>query len=93
MKSNTQVSPKLSESNSAFCGVKTGGTSFTCCPYDKGFLKYIKEAFKTLAKHNPEVIMVDDDLRLAARGLHGGCACPLHLEKISETVGKKLLKL
>lgn len=70
----------------------TDGTSVsTVCPYDEGFKKYIYDALKTIAKCNPGYIMIDDDLRLIFREGEG-CACPLHLKRISEIYGKTLTR-
>lgn len=69
-----------------YVNLRDGNSGFTCCPYDEGFKEYIKNAMKTVASHRPKVIMVDDDFRLMGRN-GGGCACPIHLEKLSEKIG------
>lgn len=68
-----------------------GTPSFSICPYDEGFRKYIKEAFAELAKRKPSSIMVDDDFRLFARS-NPSCACPLHMDAISKRYGKKITR-
>lgn len=53
------------------------------CPYDKDFQNYIYNVLRTITMHNPDHIMIDDDLRLIGRD-GGGCACPLHLKRLNE---------
>lgn len=52
------------------------------CPYDDGFKEYIYDALRTIALHNPDHIMIDDDFRLIFRG-GNGCACPLHMKRFN----------
>lgn len=69
----------------------------SACPMDKGFQKYIYGALVTLAKANPECIMIDDDFRtIWFKG--EGCSCPLHMElfnKMAKTslTDRKLWKI
>lgn len=56
------------------------------CPYDDGFKEYIYHAMRTIAQHNPDCIMLDDDFRLIGRN-GSGCACPLHMKLFNEIVG------
>lgn len=59
------------------------------CPYDEGFREYIYKAMQTIASHNPDHIMLDDDFRLLQqRGL--GCTCPLHMKRFNELAGTSL---
>ncbi len=59
------------------------------CPCDSGFLDYIYKAMATIAKYEPEHIMIDDDLRtIWFKG--EGCACPLHLEMFNKCAGTSL---
>lgn len=78
---------KLS-SPSAFQKVITtsdGEQKEVVCPYDKDFQNYIYKTLRTIALHSPDAIMIDDDLRLIARGSHDfGCCCPLHLKRFNE---------
>ena len=54
-----------------------------CCPYDEEFQQHFYPQMRTLAMHEPAVIMLDDDFRLMYR--YGkGCACPLHLKEVSK---------
>ncbi|MBQ3596549.1 MAG: hypothetical protein II988_01890 [Clostridia bacterium] len=64
----------------------------TCCPLDQNFKDYMKEQMKELAKHNPEIIMLDDDIGLLYRGNTRGCSCPLHLAKVNERLGTNLTR-
>ena len=74
-----------------YTGLTNGAEKFTVCPYDKGFREYIYNSFKTLAAHKPKVIMVDDDFRLIERDGRG-CACPLHLKRLSDIVGENITR-
>ena len=66
-------------------GVKTR----VCCPCDEGFREYIYNVMATIAKCNPECIMIDDDFRLIwYKG--EGCACPLHMERFNKRAGTSL---
>lgn len=69
-----------------YVGIQDGSEPAVCCPYDKGFLEYIKKSLKTIASYSPCHIMVDDDLRLMS-GRQRGCACPLHMEKFNSILG------
>ncbi|MBE7084290.1 MAG: hypothetical protein E7373_06805 [Clostridiales bacterium] len=71
-----------------YVGLTTGKNSNVYCPYDDGFREYIYEQAKTLAKHNPKEIMLDDDFRLL-RG-ECGCACALHRKAFQEKTGEKV---
>ena len=70
----------------------TDGTrTETVCPYDKGFLEYIRNALRTIASHHPDHIMIDDDLRLMARSA-GGCYCSLHEVRMRELTGEAMTR-
>ena len=58
------------------------------CPLDKNFKKYIAEFIADLARLNPDIIMLDDDFRLSQHGENLCCACSLHIERISQILGK-----
>ena len=58
-----------------------------CCPYDEGYRKYLKEVGASLAKHEPAVIMLDDDFRLISFREGMGCACPLHMAEFNKRAG------
>ncbi len=63
------------------CDLETGveaGDSF--CPLDPEFRSIYTENLVKLAKTHPDLIMIDDDLRMAAHGpVAIGCACPRHM--------------
>ena len=66
-----------------------GKTRDSVCPLDKGFHEYIYKVMQTLARENPECIMVDDDFRtIWFKG--EGCACPLHMARFNEKAGTNL---
>lgn len=68
----------------------TDGTETdTVCPYDENFRKFFRNQMKTLASHRPDIIMVDDDLRLMNRDGFG-CACPLHMAEFNRRAGTNL---
>lgn len=66
-----------------------GGTYDTVCPYDDAFCDHMRHSFSVIAAHKPEVIMVDDDLRLIQRS-GKGCACPKHLKEFEKLYGAPL---
>ena len=70
-----------------YVGLNNGLEANVCCPYDEGFRDHMRSVFSTLAKANPKVIMVDDDLRLMARP-QKGCCCPFHVKAFNEKSGK-----
>ena len=74
-----------------FVGVMDGVSPEVCCPLDKGFQAYIRDAAATFARLNPDHIMLDDDFRLMERKGRG-CACPLHLKKFAELSGKTVTR-
>lgn len=75
-----------------FTNLTDGEQPAIVCPYDEGFREYLYNAFVTITKCNPDMIMVDDDFRLL---IHGGkgCACPLHMKRFNELMGTKLSRV
>ena len=66
-----------------------GKTRDSVCPYDEGFREYIYNVMQTIARENPECIMVDDDFRtIWFKG--EGCACPLHMARFNALAGTDL---
>jgi len=63
----------------------------TCCPLDTGFQKYIKGQMRTLAKHSPSVVMIDDDVGLVYRDVKG-CACPIHMAEFNRRAGTNMTR-
>lgn len=81
----------VTKSFEQYLGRSTGEVREIYCPYDEGFRAHFKEAFATLAKHAPKVIMVDDDFRLM-QGPGRGCACKLHMARFNELTGKNMTR-
>lgn len=59
-----------------------------CCPLHSGVIEYMKDICRKAAMLKPSHIMIDDDFRIYTPP--SGCLCPLHLEKISEKLGRKI---
>ena len=74
-----------------YVNLSDGAVTYTTCPYDAGFLDYLYDAIRTVAKHAPTHIMIDDDLRLIHRK-GGGCACPLHMKRLGELAGNPITR-
>ncbi len=61
----------------------------SACPLDKNFLEFAGKYIIELAKVGPDMILFDDDFRIAySNGL--SCACKNHLARISEIVGESV---
>lgn len=59
------------------------------CPEDPKYTEMFCEQMRKIAKVNPDLIMLDDDLCLSVRpGI--GCFCDRHMELLEEKVGHKL---
>lgn len=55
------------------------------CPLDPGFRTVFVRNLTKLATTRPDLIMIDDDLRLAGHGpVAVGCACPRHMALFNE---------
>lgn len=63
--------------------LNNGNRETICCPYDDDFCEYIRYTMRHLASLNPDIIMVDDDLRLIFRQ-GNGCACEMHMEAFNK---------
>ena len=74
-----------------YVGLNNGEETTICCPYDEDFREHFKGVMSILASHKPKVIMVDDDFRLMARA-EKGCACPMHLKRVSEIIGEDITR-
>ncbi len=61
--------------------LETGATAGdSVCPLDPLFRETYRSHIKRLASLSPDLIMIDDDFRLAGHGPAAiGCACPRHL--------------
>jgi len=62
----------------------------TVCPYDEDFREHFRHNMEIIASCHPDMIMVDDDLRLMGGRPGKGCSCPRHLEEMSKAYGKSL---
>lgn len=69
-----------------YLGLYDGRTVEVCCPLDEGFRRYIRAASRRIAETRPAHIMLDDDFRLMMRPGYG-CACPLHMKRLSDLAG------
>lgn len=63
----------------------------TCCPLDPDFQKYIKDQMKTLAKRNPSLVMIDDDVGLLYKQTKG-CACKYHMAEFNRRAGTDMTR-
>ena len=70
----------------------TGDTLEICCPFDKGFQKYIREAAATIARTKPDHMMFDDDFRLMGDRPSHACACPLHMARFNRLAGTSITR-
>ena len=57
------------------------------CPLDEDFFEVVATWIKDICNQGIDMIMLDDELCLSARG-EFGCACDKHLEKYSELLGE-----
>ncbi len=65
----------------------------THCPLDKDFQSDFAKKIADLAKTGPDMILLDDDLRLSLHGANGSgisCTCPAHMAKIREYCGENI---
>jgi len=74
-----------------YINLTDGKPQEVCCPEDDAFCKYIQSVMQTLAKTNPDLIMVDDDFRLMFRDGRG-CACQLHMQAFNRLAGTALTR-
>lgn len=59
------------------------------CPLCSEYRDYITQVYKFYARVKPGLLFVDDDFRFITGG-GMGCFCPLHLEKLSESLERKI---
>lgn len=63
------------------------------CPLDTDFRNAYYSFVKAAAALHPDLIMIDDDLRLSLHGPAGiGCACHLHMEEFSRRIGHEVTR-
>jgi len=61
------------------------------CPLDPNFQQYITECITKLAEHNPDFIMIDDDISIEGHSpLKMTCVCPLHLSLYKEMCNREV---
>lgn len=69
-----------------------GGSSYEhgYCPTDELFVNDYLASVKELASYSPDIIMLDDDLRLNWRPNGFGCFCSEHLKEFYRLVGEEV---
>ncbi len=60
------------------------------CPEDKNFVKYMCDFIKKIALTNPDLIMLDDDMRYGFIANGFGCCCKNHMNLLCEKVGEEI---
>jgi hypothetical protein len=75
-----------------YVGLYSGCTPEVCCPAGEGFRAYIRAATRRIASSHPAHIMVDDDFRLMGSRQDKGCACPLHMARMSALLGEEITR-
>ena len=60
------------------------------CPLGEKFRNDFCTWVKNIAQCGADMIMLDDDFRLAVRGGNLGCFCDLHMAKLEEELGEKI---
>ena len=75
-----------------YTALSNGEELAICCPYDKGFRKYIREAAATIAREKPDHMMFDDDFRLMGDRPTLACACPLHMAEFNRISGENFTR-
>ena len=63
----------------------------TCCPMDPSFREYIRGQFRTLAKHGPSMVMIDDDVGLLYKQTKG-CGCKYHMAEFNKRAGTDMTR-
>ena len=58
------------------------------CPLDENFREYIAAHVAKLALLGPDIVMLDDDMRMSQHGYELCCACDAHLGRIGEILGR-----
>lgn len=61
------------------------------CPSDENYTRVFCDGIKKIAQMNPDIIMIDDDLRFNSRkSVRMACFCPKHLEMFYEKTGERV---
>ena len=71
-------------------GVDGRGDRYGLCPLDEKFFDAYKKGAEAFARLNPDIIMIDDDLRLNNRSYYMGCFCKYHLEAYYKMIGEEV---
>ncbi len=67
----------------------TANEHYSNCPLDQNFVRDYCEGVRRLAEFSPDLIMLDDDIRLIGRkNIELPCFCPLHLEEYYKRIGE-----
>jgi len=61
-----------------------------CCPLDPGFRDFVGELYSKLAKTGVDILLLDDDYRLAYWGGTIACGCDLHMQRFREVLGEDI---
>jgi len=72
-----------------YVALDSGEEHYKCCPESEGVREHFKNQLAIIASHNPDEIMIDDDVRILSNA-GGGCACPAHLKKMGEILGREI---
>lgn len=78
-----------------YVNLDDGASPNVYCPYDDDFCEYMKDSMAKIASCNPDVIMIDDDMRMMMwrSGKGGGvnaCCCPLHKAEFTRRTGVEM---
>ena len=65
---------------------------FANCPLSEKFRTMVAKSIAALAKCGPDIVMLDDDLRISQHGDHLCCACSLHMARICEILGEEVTR-
>ena len=74
-----------------YVNLNDGEQAHICCPSDDAFCEHFKEVMSTLAKAEPDLLMVDDDFRLIFKA-GNGCACDWHMKRFNELANTNLTR-
>ena len=75
-----------------YVGLSDGVSPEVYCPLDKNFQAHMRASAARIAATRPAHIMLDDDFRLIGARGGRGCACPLHMARLSELVGRAVTR-
>ncbi len=60
------------------------------CPEDKDFVKYMCNFVRKIAMTDPDLIMLDDDMRYGFIANGFGCCCKNHMKLLCEELGEEI---